>query len=321
MNGKSSSREHSPSGFLHLSPSGSVKVIENQNYTVSPSKVVYHFGTSGISVAAATAITHPLDVLKVRLQMQLVGQRGPLTGMGRLFVQLVKNEGPRSLYLGFTPALMRSVLYGGLRLGLYEPSKYACELAFESTNVLVKIASGAFSGAISTALTNPVEVLKVRIQMNPNIRRGAVGEICKIASEEGIMALWKGVGPAMARAAALTASQLATYDEFKRGLVKWTPLEEGFYLHLISSTVAGTVSTLITAPMDMIKTRLMLQRESKTAGTYKNGFHCAYQVMLSEGPRGLYKGGLAIFARLGPQTMITFILCEKLRELAGLKAI
>lgn len=42
--------------------------------------------------------------------------------------------------------------------------------------------------------------------------------------------------------------------------------------------VAGTVSTIITAPMDMIKTRLMLQRESKEAGNYKNGFHCAYQV-------------------------------------------
>lgn len=56
---------------------------------------------------------------------------------------------------------MRSVLYGGLRLGLYEPSKYLCELAFESTNILVKIASGAFSGAVATALTNPVEVLKV----------------------------------------------------------------------------------------------------------------------------------------------------------------
>lgn len=45
-----------------------------------------------------------------------------------------------------------------------------------------------------------------------------------------------------------------------------------------SSMVAGTVSTLITAPMDMIKTRLMLQRESKEVGNYKNGFHCAYQV-------------------------------------------
>lgn len=44
--------------------------------------------------------------------------------------------------------------------------------------------------------------------------------------------------------------------------------------------VAGGLSTLITAPMDMVKTRLMLQRESKRVGTYKNGFHCAYQVVV-----------------------------------------
>lgn len=52
--------------------------------------------------------------------------------------------------------------------------------------------------------------------MNPNSRRGVIGEARKIASEEGIIGLWKGVGPAMVRAAALTASQLATYDESKR---------------------------------------------------------------------------------------------------------
>lgn len=77
---------------------------------------MYHFGTSGISVAAATGITHPLDVLKVRLQMQLVGQRGPLIGMGRLSLQVVKNEGPKSLYLGLTPALMRFFLADVLAL-------------------------------------------------------------------------------------------------------------------------------------------------------------------------------------------------------------
>ncbi|KAL6952428.1 hypothetical protein U1Q18_034208 [Sarracenia purpurea var. burkii] len=314
MDGNSASAKSSPSGLSKANNQ------EEQKRRVSASDVFYHFGTSSFSVAAATGVTHPLDVLKVRLQMQLVGQRGPLTGLGGLFVQLLKTEGPRSLYLGLTPAFMRSVLYGGLRLGLYEPSKYVCDMAFESSNVLVKIASGAFSGAIATALTNPVEVLKVRLQMNPNSRRGAIGEARKIASEEGITGLWKGVGPAMARAAALTASQLATYDESKQVLIRWTSLEEGFYLHLLSSTIAGTVSTLITTPMDTIKTRLMLQRESKTVGTYKNGFHCAYQVIQTEGLRGLYKGGFAIFARLSPQTMIIFVLCEKLRDLAGLKA-
>lgn len=34
----------------------------------------------------------------------------------------------------------------------------------------------------------------------------------------------------------------------------------------------------MTTPIDMIKTRLMLQRESKRVGNYKNGLHCAYQV-------------------------------------------
>ncbi|XP_015386180.1 uncharacterized protein LOC102623557 isoform X6 [Citrus sinensis] len=255
--------------------------------------------------------------------MQFVGQKGPLNGMGRLFLQILKKEGPKSLYLGLTPALTRSILYGGLRLGLYEPSKYACDWAFGSTNILVKIASGAFAGATATALTNPTEVLKVRLQMNSSMKQsGSIAEMRRLISEEGIRALWKGVGPAMARAAALTASQLATYDESKRILIRWTPLEEGFHLHLISSAVAGTMSTLITAPVDMVKTRLMLQRESRKVGSYKNGFHCAYQVVCTEGPRALYKGrGFAVFARLGPQSTITFILCEKLRELAGLNAI
>lgn len=52
--------------------------------------------------------------------------------------------------------------------------------------------------------------------MNSDIKVGAISQMRKIASEEGIIALWKGVGPAMARAATLTASQLATYDETKQ---------------------------------------------------------------------------------------------------------
>ncbi|RYR70812.1 hypothetical protein Ahy_A02g005116 isoform B [Arachis hypogaea] len=158
--------------------------------------------------------------------------------------------------------------------------------------------------------------------MNPEMNKsGPIVELQRTVSEEGIKALWKGVGPAMTRAAALTASQLATYDETKQLLVRFASLEEGFHLHLISSTVAGILSTIVTAPIDMVKTRLMLQRASKGSRLYKSGFHCAYQVLLTEGPMALYKGGFAIFARIGPQTTITFILCEELRKLAGLKAI
>jgi hypothetical protein len=74
---------------------------------------------------------------------------------------MVEKEGPRSLYLGIAPALTRSVVYGGLRLGLYEPCKHVCSYAFGSTNFAFKLASGVIAGALATALTNPMEVLKV----------------------------------------------------------------------------------------------------------------------------------------------------------------
>ncbi|AQK40336.1 Mitochondrial substrate carrier family protein [Zea mays] len=45
------------------------------------------------------------------------------------------------------------------------------------------------------------------------------------------------------------------------------------------------------------------------------------QVVVTEGVKSLYKGGFATFARVGPQTTITFVVCEKLRELAGMTAI
>ncbi|PKU68243.1 mitochondrial substrate carrier family protein ucpB isoform X1 [Dendrobium catenatum] len=290
----------------------------DKEWSTSLPYALCHFSTSGGAVAVATAFTHPLDVVKVRLQMQLLGQRGPLVGMGETFGRIIKVEGVRGLYLGLVPALTRSTLYGGLRLGLYQPCKYLSDLMVGSTNIFVKIASGAFSGALATALTNPMEVLKVRLQMNS--RRGLTGEIHKIISEEGFRALWKGVGPAMTRAGALTASQLVTYDESKQALLKWTHLEEGFHLHLISSFVAGTVGTLVTAPVDMLKTRLMLQQDSRGPRIYRNVFHCAYQVVLTEGAGALYKGGFATFARIGPQTTITFLVCEKLRKLAGMNA-
>lgn len=52
--------------------------------------------------------------------------------------------------------------------------------------------------------------------MNTKSAGAPIKELRKVASEEGVLALWKGVGPAMARAAALTATQLATYDESKQ---------------------------------------------------------------------------------------------------------
>lgn len=42
-----------------------VKVGGKQNRSTTPSHIVYHFGTSGLAVAVATAVTHPLGSSKL----------------------------------------------------------------------------------------------------------------------------------------------------------------------------------------------------------------------------------------------------------------
>lgn len=54
------------------------------------------------------------------------------------------------------------------------------------------------------------------MQMGRLATKGPLQELSKMAREEGVTAFWKGAGPEMTRAAAFTASQLATYDETKK---------------------------------------------------------------------------------------------------------
>ena len=56
-------------------------------------------------------------------------------------------------------------------------------------------------------------------------------------------------------------------------------------------------------------------------GVYRHMGDCLWKTIRHEGPKGLYKGFIPQWARYGPFTVIQFLTWEKLRELAGLKAI
>jgi hypothetical protein len=57
------------------------------------------------------------------------------------------------------------------------------------------------------------------------------------------------------RAALLTATQLGTYDEIKQTLLRAQLLGEGPLLHFCSGSVAGLGVSVVTSPVDTIRTR------------------------------------------------------------------
>lgn len=79
----------------------------------------------------------------------------------------------------------------------------------------------------------------------------------------GIGGFWKGVGPTCIRAMKMNGTKLAVYDSIKVRVVKSGYLKEGVPVQFMASVGAGFFQTVVTCPIDNIKTRIMNQKAGK----------------------------------------------------------
>ena len=77
---------------------------------------------------------------------------------------MAREEGTGALWKGLGPGLQRQVIYGGLRIGLYDPVKKVCTDIAGGDSIGVKIAAGLLSGAIGITVASPTDLVKVRMQ-------------------------------------------------------------------------------------------------------------------------------------------------------------
>ncbi|GFH13271.1 uncharacterized protein HaLaN_09121, partial [Haematococcus lacustris] len=222
------------------------------------------------------------DVVKVRLQLasnaaQASGVKPP--GMVATGLSVLRNEGVTALWSGLGPSLARGFFFGGARLGLYTPIKSAIMGGNSSSASFELKAAGKTPGAQKTSM----------------------GVIRAVMAADGVAGLWKGAMPGLFRSAILTASQCATYDEVKRGVLNYTGWSDGTHTHFTSSMIAGLVTTTITNPLDVIKTRMFV-----SGGRYKGALECASHVLKTEGPIGFMKpaSSMAVSNQAGSQTNI-----------------
>ncbi len=274
----------------------------------------------------------PVDVVKTRLQMDGSGGSAKLyNGSMDCASKLVKSEGPTSLFKGLPPALVRQSTYGSLRYGLYGPIKNSLGIkAGEKVPLWKKIVAGGGAGAIASAVANPTDLIKVRLQTDgmtkdaegkylPKRFNGMVHAFMTVVKEEGVLALWTGVGPTVGRATALAAAELATYDEVKVQLLKTGYFEPGLLLTATTALASGYVSTVASSPFDVVKSRVMGQplNPDGTGKLYSGMLDCFIKSSAAEGPMSLYNGFWPNFGRVVPRVTIVFIVMEQLKKNFG----
>ncbi len=288
------------------------------------------FLTGSLAAVAAGAVTHPIDLVKVRLQ--LAGAAGEAAGasgarsLGLLGTAraVVRTDGVLGLYSGISGSVLRQTTVIGARLGVYDALKHAVSADGRGTVTFAQsVACGLAAGAVSAAVCNPADLVMVRMQADGRLpldqRRGykhAGDALLRISREEGIGALWRGTTPTVARAMVVTAAQMSFYDAAKKSLL--TVLPDTPVTHSLASLVAGGAAAVSSNPFDVVKTRLQnMSRTSSGEWPYRGFLHCFLTTARTEGVLALYKGLLATWARQAPLNTVRFVALEQLRKIIG----
>lgn len=283
--------------------------------------MLMQFGMAGVAGCGATCFVHPLDVIKVNLQVDTSG-KGPVSVAQTIFRQ----SGIRGLYAGLSAGIFRQITYGMPRMALYpivvEKVKSLNGSQTGDMPLWQKFFCGATAGGIASLCGVPSEVAMVRMTADQKYpvgdpqRRNYTGvgnALTRIVKEEGVGKLWEGAAPTVARAVLLNAGQLAVYADLKEKIGRSTGMT-GIPLQFVASLGASVVATALSCPADVLKSRM----QSMKAGEYANVVDCARKVVSNEGIGALWKGYGPATVKLAPHTVLSFIILDTLsRRLLG----
>lgn len=120
------------------------------------------FTAGGLAACIAVTVTNPIEVVKIRMQLQgelmAANQRiytNPFQAMGVVF----RNEGIRGLQKGLVAAYIYQIALNGSRLGFYEPIRavmnktfYPDQESHKVQSVGINVFAGAASGIIGAVM-------------------------------------------------------------------------------------------------------------------------------------------------------------------------
>lgn len=161
---------------------------------------------------------------------------------------------------------------------------------------------GGVSAAISKTAVAPIERVKLLLQTqdaNKKVQDGSakkytgiVNCFSRVASEEGMGALWRGNLANVIRYFPTQALNFAFKDTYKKIFCPYNPKTQKalfFMGNVMSGSAAGATSMLFVYPLDFARTRLAADI-GKDNRMFNGLGDCLTKIYKSDGPKGLYQG-------------------------------
>ncbi|KAG0080145.1 mitochondrial aspartate-glutamate transporter agc1 [Podila epicladia] len=280
----------------------------------------YGFLLGSISGAVGATVVYPIDLVKTRMQNQRSKVVGELLYKNSVdcFKKVVKNEGVLGLYRGLGPQLVGVAPEKAIKLTMNDLVRRHLTDKNGNITFVGELIAGGVAGGSQVVFTNPLEIVKIRLQVAGEAaktldgapRPGAV----TIVRNLGVMGLYKGASACLLRDIPFSAIYFPVYAHLKKDVFKEGP-EHRLTIGelLMAGAIAGMPAAYFTTPADVIKTRLQVEAK-KGQSTYSGITDAARKIYREEGFRAFFKGGPARIFRSSPQFGTTLMVYEMLQR-------
>ncbi|VDK84321.1 unnamed protein product [Dibothriocephalus latus] len=272
--------------------------------------------------AISTLALHPLDLAKVRLQVNegtgAVNTRPRSARMIGTLSEVYKARGLLGLYQGITPNLLGAASAWGLYFFIYGAMKDHAQEGDPSRKLkkMEYLGYAYLSGCLVLSLTNPIWVVKTRMclqyetlatQRVPTLTTW--GNLVSLWRMEGIKGLYRGFVPSLV-GMSNGAIQFLVYEEMRNyynGTYFHRPIDTHLspFEYLTMATVSKAIAVAATSPFQVLRSRLQEQHRS-----YGGIMDVITSIWRYEGLLGFYKGLWPGILRTAPACGITFVVYE-----------
>ncbi|KAK4205752.1 mitochondrial carrier domain-containing protein [Triangularia verruculosa] len=273
---------------------------------------------SGSAGIAELAIFHPVDTIAKRLMSnegkvssvshlnQVIFKDKATASAGRKFVSLFPGLG----YAAGYKVLQRVYKYGGQPvardyLGVHYGKDFENAFGKKTGKAIMHSTAGSLIG-IGEIVLLPLDVLKIKRQTNPEAFRGR--GVLKIVKDEGF-GLYRGWGWTAARNApgsfalfggsAFAKEFLFALDDYNKA---------SWFQNFIASIAGASASLVVSAPLDVIKTRI----QNRNFDNPESGFRILSNMARNEGAGAFFKGLVPKLLMTGPKLVFSFWLAQTL---------
>ncbi|KAF9229346.1 mitochondrial carrier [Gyrodon lividus] len=218
---------------------------------------------------------------------------------------VVRAEGIRGLWKGAGTSLLIGVPSSTIYMLTYDYLVRNVLPPLIPSPTLAPLFAGITARTFLTSLLSPLELVRTNLQSTPmspdqpHTLPSVLRSIRTIVREQGILFLWRGLGPTLWRDVPFSGIYWAGYEGWKRYFESRG--KTGAYVAFASGAISGTTASLLTSPFDVLKTRrqaLLMAgtMPSRTTATIP----LCLRIVQTEGISALYAGMLPRTAKIAP---------------------